>query len=184
MRPPGSEAPQAPPVGAPHPAARYELRVPPAPRARRLVDAEQRREVARAPHPFRADERQSQAPVRVDAATLARAEQELRGRLEAQAQRPFVVAAGGREGETSLAAGAPRRSHLRTPAAAMRQDHRGAGAELRGWYGLGAHRSGHARGEPGRGDHGPSPVPTLRAEADESSATPRRNGASEARRRT
>src|SRR5436309_6111473 len=183
VRPPRGEAPKATPQGEPHPAAQSELRVPPPSGARPLVDAEQRRQIARAPRPSRADERQPQPPLRPDAPALPRAEQELRVRRQADAQRPPVVAARGREGETSRPAGAPRHSQLRTPEVAVRQDHGGPGADLRGAYGLRAHRHRHAHGEPGRGDHGPSPVPTLRAQTEETSATPRRNGASEARRR-
>src|SRR5439155_629636 len=87
VRPPGGEAPEATPHREPHPAAQSELRVPPPPAARPLVDAEQRRQIARAPRPSRADERQPQPPVRPDAAALARAEHGLPGRRQADAHR-------------------------------------------------------------------------------------------------
>src|SRR5438445_114912 len=142
-----------------------------------------RSKVARAVRPFRADERQSQPTIRPDAPALERAEQELRGRLEADAQRSLVIPARGREGQASLTTGAPCHSHLWTPEATVRQEHRRAGADLRRSRNLGTHRHRDARGHPGRGQHGPSPVPTLRTQADERSDTPGRNGASEARRR-
>src|SRR3989442_1086723 len=127
---------------------------PPSPRP--VTDAEQRRQVARTPGAFRPDERQPQPTVRPHATTLKRAEQELRGRLEADTQRTLIVAPRSRESEPSLTSGAPRHSQLRAPKTAVRQDHRGPDADLRGPDGLGAQRQGHARGDPGRGDHGPS----------------------------
>src|SRR5205823_14287311 len=131
VRPPGGEAPEAPPQGELHAAAQSQLRVPPRAGTRPLVDAEQRRDVARAPRSLRAHKRQPQSAVRPDAAALPRAEQELRARPEADAQGTLVAAARGPEGEPSLTTGAPRHSHLRTPEAAVREDHGRPGGDLR-----------------------------------------------------
>src|SRR5207253_9182190 len=105
-----------------------------------------------------------QSAVRSYAAALPGANQEMRPRPEPDAPGAPVAAARGPEGEPPRTTGAPRHSHLRTPEAAVREDHRRPGGDLRGSWGLGPDRHGDPRGEPGRGDQGPSPVPTRRAQ--------------------